>query len=85
MICVTSPQSSLRRARRKVPIGYNEIITPSNTLVPRPIPLTTANGIRIIPAVLPQYTFWTRTQTDGQSDKSVPTPAYALLIVWRRG
>jgi len=38
----------------------------SNAPIPRMIPLTIPNGIRIHLAVLPQYTFWTdrHTQTD---------------------
>jgi len=72
----TSPQSNLRRTRRKGLIGYNgtsqihpktapshsTITTPSNTPIPCPTPLTTPNGIRIQSAVLPQCTFRTHTQ-----------------------
>jgi len=69
-VFITSPQSNLRRARCKGPIGYNRTPKftpnapslprsppPSNTPIPRPTQLTTANGIRIQPAVLPQLTF----------------------------
>jgi len=59
------------------------ITTPSNTLIPCPTPLTTANGIRIHSAVLPQYTFRThrhaRRLTDGISNRSIPV---ALMLYW---
>jgi len=37
---------------------------PSNTAIPWPTPLTTANGIRIQSAVLPQFTLQTDSRTD---------------------
>ena len=57
----TSPQSNLRTARRKSPVGYNRTpqihpktvpalrrsTPPSNTPIPRPTPLTTPNGTTI--------------------------------------
>ena len=45
------------------------IYTPSNTLIPRLIPLTIQNGIRIQSAALPQYTFRTDRQTDKKTDR----------------
>jgi len=63
-----SPTKTAPSLRRSPP--------PSNTLIPRPTPLTTPNGIGIQSAVLPQYTFWTDRQTGRQahgiSDRSIP-------------
>ena len=47
-----------------VTIGRPKYTTPSNTPIPRSIPLTISNGIRIQSAVLPQYTFQTDRLTD---------------------
>jgi len=83
---LTSPQSNMRRARRKGLIGYNgtpkftpktapslrRSPPPSNTPIPRLTQLTTPNGIRIQSAVLPQYTLRTDRQTDGLDDRPVP-------------
>jgi len=44
-------------------------------------PLTTPNGIQIQSAVLPQYALQADRPTDGIGEKSVPTPAFALLNV----
>jgi len=49
------------------------ITTPSNTPIPRPTVLTIPNGIRIQPAVLPQYTLLTDRQTK-QSDRPTERP-----------
>jgi len=74
----------------KLPIPLQWSPHPSNTLTPRPIPLTTPNGIQIKSAVFhnspTRLRDWptgrqTDRLTDGKNDKSVPTPAYALLIV----
>jgi len=37
-----------------LPLGVREPVTPSNTPIPRPTPLTVPNGIRIELAILPQ-------------------------------
>jgi len=42
---------------------------PSNKPIPRPTPLTIANGIRIHLAILPWYTF--QTQTDKHTDRQM--------------
>ena len=47
----------------KLTFSFDDI-HPSNTPIPRPIPLTNPNGIQIQSAVLPQYTFRNNTQTD---------------------
>ena len=78
----------------KLPLHLRRSPFPSNTPIPRPTPLTTPNGIQIQAAVLPQYTLrhadrptdrqsdrQTDRPIDGFDDKSVQTPAYALLIV----
>jgi len=62
--------------QRDVP-SPSTISTPSTTPKPRPTPLTTPYGIQIQLAVLPQYTFRTRTDrqthrpTDNLGDRSV--------------
>ena len=77
-IQITSPQTNLRRARRKGPIGYK--FTPKtalpllrsppkcNTPIISPTPLAIPNGIQIRSAVLPQYTLRTHTHTDTNTD-----------------
>jgi len=61
-------------------------------LIPRSTPFTSPNGIQIQSAVMPQknslYRLTDRQTdrpTDGIDDKSVSTPAYALLIAYRLG
>jgi len=76
------PKVIWEELRRKVPASYNgkpqihpqtapshrRSPPPSNTLIPRPTPLTVPNGIRIKSAVLPQYTFWTDRPIDRLAD-----------------
>ena len=44
-------------------------MTPSNTPIPQPTPMTTQKRIRISSAILPQYTFRTDRHTDTQRDR----------------
>jgi len=53
---------------KKLPLPFRHY-HPSNTPIPRPIPITISNGIRIQSAVLPQYTFRTHTVTDWPTDR----------------
>ena len=85
IVLTTSPQSNLRRVRRKgplvtmgcpkftpkLPLPLRRSPPLSNTPIPRPTPLTTSNGIRIQMAVLPQYTFRTDRQTGRQTDRQM--------------
>jgi len=66
----------------KLPVPFDDHHLHPMHQIPRPIPLTTPNGVRIQSAVLPQYTFRTdiHTQTDRWDKRQVySNDAYALL------
>jgi len=62
----------------KLPLTLRQSPLPSNTSIPRPITLTTPNGIQIQSAVLSQY-----RQTHGISNRPVRIPTYTLLYYKR--
>jgi len=58
----------------KLPLPLRWSPLPSNTPIPRPIPLTTPNGIHMQSAIFSQY-----RHTHGISDRPVRIPTYTLL------
>ena len=61
-----------------LPLALRWSPPPSSTPIPQPSPLTISNEIRIQSVVLPQYTFWTVTQTDTHTDRSDKWQVYTI-------
>jgi len=82
--CLFAPQSNGEQNAQHHPSPWIPV-SPSNTPISPPTPLTIPNDIRIQLAVLPQYTFRIDRQTHGPTDRwdrwqTSTMNAYALLI-----